>query len=253
MKSPYKVNPFLLFDLPSMYPSVNEDASRHNDIVDSNKVLGLTGENAIVDWVHVQIRSKADNKQILATRSGLVQRDGDIVDLDGESPLSFPNLSVDSFYLVVKHRNHLGVMSLIVPNGALVDFTNPATPVFNFGSSLNNGLNYTGLSMNNDVKQGYSALWAGDSDADGVLTYSGPDVDRNKIYEDVLLYPSNSSLTSNYDFGYGYMQGDFNLNAKVKHDNPDDDTNFLFGQVILYPLNYDYLSNFGLFIEQIPR
>jgi hypothetical protein len=253
-KSPYHVNPYGSdFNLPILYPKVNEDTTRGVNIEDTTGVFSVTGENAIVDWVYIQIRDKRDNKNIIATRAGLLQRDGDVVDLDGISPLSFAGLNVDSFYIMAKHRNHLGVMSGLIAKGDIVDFTNPRTKVFNYGTTLNNNLDYSGLSMNSDAVSGYTALWAGDATSNGLISYSGEGDDRNIIFGDVVLHPKNSLLTSNFDFTYGYFQGDFNLNAKVKHDNPDDDTNFLFGQVILYSLNSNYLSNFGLFIEQVPK
>jgi hypothetical protein len=49
--------------------------------------------------------------------------------------------------------------------------------------------------------------------------------------------PSNTGFTSNFDFGYGYLQGDFDMNGKAKFDNPDDDKNMLYGQLLFYPLN----------------
>ena len=224
----------------------------HKSILDSAAVFGVEGENAIVDWVFVQIRDKNDNTNVVATRSGLVQRDGDIVDLDGISPLKFTGVGLDSFFVVVKHRSHLGVMSGLVGNSALIDFTDPGTEVFNFGTSLGSGLDYTGLSQNANIKQGYRCLWAGDFDASGKVKFTNPGDDQNILFADVLFHPENALAKANFDFGYGYYQGDYNMNAKVKFANPDDDKNMLFSQLLLYPLNTNLLDNYNFFIEQIP-
>ena len=85
-------------------------------------VLADNGPNSIVDWVFLELRSKTNNMLVLATRSALVQRDGDIVDLDGTSEVTFPNSYVDQYYLMVRHRNHLGALT-----ANLIDFTNNAT------------------------------------------------------------------------------------------------------------------------------
>ncbi|MEM9849802.1 MAG: alpha-amylase family glycosyl hydrolase, partial [Bacteroidota bacterium] len=81
--------------------------------------LDNTGNDAIVDWVFVELRDALDNTQVVATRSALLQKDGDIVDMDGVSPLAFQVLSGD-YYVVVKHRDHLGIMT-----AATVNLSNP--------------------------------------------------------------------------------------------------------------------------------
>ncbi len=43
-------------------------------------VFAVTGNNAIADWVLVELRSGSDPTRIVATRAALVQRDGDVVD-----------------------------------------------------------------------------------------------------------------------------------------------------------------------------
>ena len=69
---------------------------------------------------------------------------------------------------------------------------------------------------------------------------------------DVFSYPTNLSGNVNYDFAYGYLQGDFDMNGKAKFDNPNDDKNMLYSQLLLYPLNTGLLSNFDFLIEQLP-
>lgn len=73
--------------------------------------LGQSGQNAIVDWVFLELRHQYNSKRILATRSALVQRDGDVVDTDGSSPVFFEGINEGDYYVAVRHRNHLGVMT----------------------------------------------------------------------------------------------------------------------------------------------
>lgn len=64
----------------------------------------------IVDWVFVEVLDDMDN--VVATRSALLQRDGDIVDTDGSnSAVSFNGVALGDYSIVVRHRNHLGVKS----------------------------------------------------------------------------------------------------------------------------------------------
>src|ERR1044072_631629 len=165
-------------------------------VTDSVTVFGVTGQNAIVDWVFIELRSKANSATVVATRAALLQRDGDIVDVDVLSALSFPGVALDSYYVAVRHRNHLGAMSGFAQSVAniqsLVDMTLTATPMFDFGVSLGNGVDYTGLATNNNVKPGYRALWGGDFNADKKVKYDNPQGDDNMLFFDVISDPANS-------------------------------------------------------------
>jgi hypothetical protein len=210
------------------------------------------GENSIVDWVFIELRSVFDSTHVFATRSGLLQRDADVVDLDGQSPLSFRGIRLDSFFVAVRHRSHLGAMSLKQYRNQLVDFTDPTQPVFDFGARLNGIYDFAGKAQNTKVKTNYRALWAGDFDGDGKIKFVNPSDDTNQLYFDILSHPENLSGNANYDFAYGYYQGDYDMNGKIKFGNPSDDKNFLQAQILFYGLNAHYLTNFDYFIQQIP-
>lgn len=75
-------------------------------------VFNMTGNNAIVDWAFIELRDKNNPALVLATRSVLVQADGDIVDMDGTSDVSFSSVPSDQYYIVIRHRNHLGIRTL---------------------------------------------------------------------------------------------------------------------------------------------
>lgn len=251
MIDPYTVVADEFMNTPSKYNRIGPGLMQTNlEIVDSLAVMNVAGDNAIVDWVHVELRSKDDMTLPIATRSGLVQRDGDIVDLDGLSSLKFQGVNVDSFYVVVKHRSHLGVMSMKVSNTDLIDFTSPNFPTFDFGTTLDNGNDYTGLAQKSSVISGYNVLWAGDFDSNGQVKFTNPSDDQNIMYIDVLFKSPNFLI--NYDNAYGYLTGDYNMDGKTKYTNPSDDLNYLFSQLLLYPNNSSFLSNYNSMLEQIP-
>lgn len=249
---PYS-QPTTYFDISPQYEHVgNASLSQYTTIPNPSSVFAVTGQNAIVDWVFIEVRSKTDNALVLATRSALIQRDGDVVDLDGISPVEVPDVRLDSAFIVLRHRNHFGVMSRVVSTSNLLDFTNPSTPTFDFGTTLNDGYDYTGLAQKADVVSGYMAMWAGDFDSNGRIKFVNPDDDQNILFFEVLSYPANAEFMANYNFSYGYLQGDIDLNSKSKYDNPDDDKNVLFYQVLFHPLNGSFISNFNFIREQVP-
>ena len=84
--------------------------------------------DSIVDWILVELRDKTDESLVIEKRAGLLSQSGIVMDTNLSRGLNFPLLSgLDTFYIVVKHRNHMPVMSgepVSLPNlGAPYDFT----------------------------------------------------------------------------------------------------------------------------------
>ncbi|MBK9254095.1 MAG: cadherin-like domain-containing protein [Saprospiraceae bacterium] len=253
---PYS-HPTELIDITNKFTKVGPgQKSEFQHIPNPGIVFAVSGEDAIVDWVFVELRSKSNYANVIATRSGLLQRDGDIVELDGVSSLRFPEIKMDDYFVAVRHRNHLGVMTqnalTAVELTQVIDFRLSSTPTFDFGTTKGNGYDYTGLAQKPVFGNAYRAMWAGDFDASRRVKSGNPNDDLNILFFDVIMFPQNPSGNANYDFVIGYLQGDFDMNSKSKFDNPNDDKNMLFGQVLFYPLNANLLSNFNFMIEQLP-
>jgi hypothetical protein len=64
-----------------------------------------------VDWVMVEFRSSIADTTVCARRAAFLHNGGAVTGLDGTSPVCVPSLSAGSYYIVVRHRNHLPVMS----------------------------------------------------------------------------------------------------------------------------------------------
>ena len=100
-------------DVDEPYEMLGYDhvASGSGESIDPS-LLNVTTGDAPVDWVFVELRDALDNTVVVAARSAILQKDGDIVDLDGKSPVSFPGLAVGtSYFIAVHHRNHLAIMT----------------------------------------------------------------------------------------------------------------------------------------------
>lgn len=84
----------------------------------------------VVDWVSLEFRSPTDSTVSVADTVGFLKSDGSIVALDGVSQiLMSPNtLQAGYYYVVIRHRNHLAIMSatpllLLQNSSAQYDFT----------------------------------------------------------------------------------------------------------------------------------
>ena len=214
-------------------------------------VFNVTGNNAIVDWVFVELRDKNNASQVVATRSALVQSDGDIVDVDGVSPVKFSSLPDNTYFVAVRHRNHLGVMGantfVLTNSGTVVNFTNGSVPEYNIG--IQNNINYATLAQK-DLNPGVRGLHAGNAANDHKVKYQGVNSDRTRILNELLTFPGNTLYEFNYNFAVGYFSGDIDMDGQVKYSGPNSDRNYLLSLILNYVPGTT--SVFDFFIEQLP-
>jgi hypothetical protein len=171
-------------------------------------VLATTGNNAIVDWVAVELRDATTPTTVLATRSALIQRDGDIVATDGVSPLTFNN-APGTYHVALRHRNHLGVMT-----GNATALGLSTTPV---DLSLASTATF-GTDARKSVTGAFPAqvLWVGDVNFDDEIKYVGQDNDRDPILQAIGgVVPTNTTT--------GYLPADVNMDGTVKYSGENND------------------------------
>ncbi len=178
------------------------------EAVSSPAILNATGNNAIVDWVVVELRNASTPATRVETRCALLQRDGDVVATDGFSPLRF-NAPPANYHLALRHRNHLGVMTL---NPIAVS---AATPALNFASA---GTGTYGTSARKSITGTFPAqvLWAGDVTFNGQVKYTGSGNDRDPILTTVGSTTPNNAVTA-------YSTRDVNMNGQVKYTGSSND------------------------------
>ncbi len=205
--------------------------------------------DAIVDWVFVELRDPSDSTSVFQTISALVQRDGDVVDATTGEPLVLTNPPL-SFFVAVKHRNHLGAMKnspvQTVNDTATIDFTTMALNEFYAQSG------YENLAVT--TESGKRALWAGNGNIDVKSKYDGAQNDRIVIGNNVLTDELNLASSLNYANTLGYYLGDLNMDGRAKYDGIDNDRIILQSIILNYTLNSNNLmiNNFNNMIEQLP-
>jgi hypothetical protein len=182
-------------------------------------MFAVTGNDAIVDWVHVEIRSTDAAYSKVATQNALIQRDGDIVDVNG-NPLYFPCVCPGNYFITVKHRNHLGVMTEmslpLTSTTTSVDFTT-AAPVWTKPGVANAARETAGA---------FRLLWPGDTRTDKNVKYNGLNNDKEPIIYAVGIATPNNILEP------VYRTEDANMDGRVKYNNADNDKNFILNKII---------------------
>ena len=203
----------------------------------SQDILDLTGQNAIVDWVFIEIRDASDNAEIIATCSGLLERDGDVVTPEGDSVMFFPTLGEGNYFISIRHRNHLGMIT------EFVEYLSTADPVaVDFGDKYYSILG--DLEASNFNEQGRRALWVGDVDGDGRVIFQGPNNDIFQIFSHILSHSDNEEHLANY-ISEGYLKEDLNMDGKAIFQGPNNDrTVMIYNTVLAHPGNSSFLANY---------
>ena len=147
----------------------------------------FTSHPEIVDWVLVEIRTGISAGTTVAKRAAFLKSDGTAVDLNGLDPVAFIVPDNVEYYIVVKHRNHLSLMSSI--SVLLTD----STPLYNFTNSQSKAY---GVNAMVDLGGGYFGAYTADTDGSGTVNaadrsntwnqrnlsgYYGTDVDLSGI------------------------------------------------------------------------
>lgn len=65
----------------------------------------------VVDWVMVELRDATTPSNVIESRTAFVLDNGNVVDLDGISALTFEAKIGASYHVAIHHRNHLAVMT----------------------------------------------------------------------------------------------------------------------------------------------
>jgi hypothetical protein len=171
-------------------------------------VLAVSGNDAIVDWVLLELRSAANSSVVLGSRSALLQRDGDVVETDGTGAVVFaqpPGL----YHVAVRHRNHLGVMTALplelLAGENILDLRLAGTATY--GTEARKSISGTFP---------VEALWAGDVTFNGRLRYTGSGNDRDPILTRIGGSVPTAVVT-------GYWREDCNLDGSVKYTGGGND------------------------------
>lgn len=167
----------------------------------------MTGNNAIVDWVVVELREAGGSGAVVASRAALVQRDGDVVAANGASPVAFYVPSGSAYRIAVRHRNHLGVMTATPRTLS----TTPTSVDFGLSTTTTYGTN-----ARNTVN-GTMVLWPGDVNDDGSVKYAGSANDRDEVLVAIGgIIPTN--VVNNV-----YDTRDVNLDGNISYAGSNND------------------------------
>jgi parallel beta-helix repeat protein len=144
--------------------------------------------SGVVDWVLLELRTGTSATTTIVRKAAFLKSDGSVVALDGVSKVTFDGLPAGSYYVVIRHRNHLAVMSAntlsLSDNSSLYDFTTGPGKAY-------------GTNPMSDLGNGKWGMTAGDGDINGLVN--------------VIDY----GTVGNFLFATGYIFGDLDMNGVI--------------------------------------
>jgi len=169
--------------IPKMQPYSNSpwnyNGSEYIDTVPGN----------VVDWVLIELRTAREDSSIKYRTTALLKNNGNLQDPCGNEYLTITNMPGGNYYVVVKHRNHIPVMSSIP-----VILSEDSVSAYDFSSSANQAYGNTEAELGENV----FGIYSGDGNGNGIIN----DFDYKDIWKN-----ENGTM--------GYKAGDFDLNGGV--------------------------------------
>lgn len=174
-------------------------------------LLQVTGDQAIVDWVLLELRNSDGSYTFAGARAALLRANGEVVSTDGSAQVLFSVPTVGR-HILVRHRNHLPAMTAfpLESNAQVVDMTAATTTLY--------GLEPV------QTGSGQRALWPGDVSGDGLVRYSGSNNDRDPVLVAIGSMIPSSTVA-------GYRAEDVNLDGWTKYSGAGNDRDFILSTV----------------------
>ena len=163
--------------------------------------MGAIPNADIVDWLLVELRDASDAvsaipSTIVEKQAVFLKKDGSIVGLNGTSMPIFNETINQKLFVVIRHRNHLGIMS-----------SNPlseAASIFTYDFTTSESQAY-GTGALKNLGGGIYGMLAGDANADGTID------------NDDISGPWSSAAGES-----GYLNADVNMNGQADNKDKDD-------------------------------
>jgi uncharacterized protein (TIGR02145 family) len=155
----------------------------------------------IVDWILVEIRDApfalaADTASVVARKATFLLKDGSVVATDGSANPAFDNSINEQLFVVIWHRNHLGVMSAF----PLVE----SEGIYSYEFSIDGDQAY-GTGSLKYIGGGVFGMFAGDANADGIVN----EIDKDPVWE------TQAGIA-------GYLSADLNMDGQCDNREKDD-------------------------------
>lgn len=163
--------------------------------------VGAMPNPDIVDWVLLEFRDAPDaasatGATVIDSQAAFLLSDGSVAGLDGSSPVQFTGTIAGQLFVVVRHRNHIAIMSanpLVKTDGVYT---------YDFTTSINQA--WGGEAGYKSIAPGIYGMAGGDADANGTID----DVDK-------IIWGINAGTK-------GYLPSDIDLDGEINNQDKNE-------------------------------
>ncbi|NNE29235.1 MAG: hypothetical protein HKN16_06340 [Saprospiraceae bacterium] len=195
-------------NLPSSTPYGSgkfSNVGRGGGEVAGPNAFDANGDDSVVDWVFFWLKDKVDPSITYQTKSALLQKDGDIVDLDGVSFLEIPG-DAEDYHIGIGHRNHLSVRTA----SPIIGVNEDVASDFDFSISSSQAF---GTNPMADIS-GVFALWGGNTSGNNNVRATGPPF-INDYSQIINILGSATGILTNQ-----YADQDVNMDGTIRATGP---------------------------------
>ncbi|MCW3090448.1 MAG: carboxypeptidase regulatory-like protein [Ferruginibacter sp.] len=186
-----------------------------------------SSNNNIVDWVFLELRNNtvSPGNTVLQTRSALLQRNGDIVDVDGTSPVTFNNMTDGNYTLAIRHRNHIGISADPATNLKALSETKSTATILDLTTAPDANL-FGPATAYGVATDGKNILWAGNANSNANVRYVGLSNDKDYIVVTTLANNATQVLSNVYN------AADVNMNRNVRYVGLSNDKDLILVNIL---------------------
>ncbi len=153
----------------------------------------------VVDWVLIELRDAPDAANatpatMIARHAAFLRNDGSVIGIDNSLNLSFYHSIIHSLFVIIWHRNHLGILS------AFPLTESEGVYNYNFSTSVDQAY----LNGQKDLGGGSFGMIAADANANGIID------------------TADKTLWSEQAGSAGYNAEDFDLNGQVNNQDKNE-------------------------------
>jgi hypothetical protein len=184
-----------------------------------------TGTTDPMDWVLIELRDAVTPSTVVARQAAIIREDGRIVALDGTSDISWRTVADGNYFVVINHRNHLGIRSSVLQSlTGTMGMTPP--PVYDFTTAQSRAFQDGTITSNTamkDLSGGAFGLWGGNANSNTTVRASGPlaQNDYLQLVTTTLGGDVNLVLTR-------YSASDMNMDGTIRASGPLSTNDYLF-------------------------
>ena len=196
LEGPFSGNEMTTFLYTSGYLPLDQPYDAAPWLYNGTETVTAIPNQNVVDWILVELRettgdaSSATPDKLIARQAGFILKNGTITGVDGVNPMQFGNPISDNLFVVLWHRNHLGILS--------AEAITKVNGIYTYDFSLSNKI-YGGSAGSTSVLANVWAMAGGSGNADRQVN----NIDKNETW-----YLQQGSP--------GYLSADYNLSSLVE-------------------------------------